>query len=275
MGYSVLLAVCMYGMLLGVSRGFRDGDIRLLGGRSSSEGTVLIYHRFRWGAICDYSWDIRDANVACRQIGFVSAIAATARSRYGQGRRFKWMSYMHCRGNEIHLTQCRYPGYGRGTRHRFCSGRFTSAGVKCREHDTTTTTTTRATTPKPTTAKPTTTTTTTTPKPIIRVIDNGPAAMMDGRNSGYVILPDINPGSSVSLRDPAYSNVLGADNEISQNRVMIPVTPAPTARPTTTTTTTTPKPTTTTTTTPKPTTTTTTPKPTTTTTTTPKPTTTT
>ncbi|XP_069140618.1 uncharacterized protein [Argopecten irradians] len=274
MGYSVMIAVCMYGMLLGVSSGFRDGDIRLLGGSSPSEGTVLVYHRFRWGAICDYSWDLRDANVACRQLGFVSAIEATSSSRFGQGRRFKWMSYMHCRGNEIHLTQCRFPGYGRGIRHRFCSGRFTSAGVKCRAPVTTTTTTTKATTPKPTTPKPTTTT----PKPIFRSIDTGPAAMMDGRNSGYVILPDINPGSSVALSDNVYGDVFGVDNRVQNN-----ITPAPTARPTTTTTTTTPRPTTTTTTTttttsttPRPTTTTTTtPKPTTTTTTTPKPTTTT
>ncbi|XP_021363945.1 soluble scavenger receptor cysteine-rich domain-containing protein SSC5D-like [Mizuhopecten yessoensis] len=270
MGYTVFLALCTYGMLLGMSRALKDGDIKLVGGRSSSEGTVLVYHMYRWGAICDFSWDLRDANVACRQLGLVGAIASTSRSRFGQGRRLKWMSYMHCRGNERHLTECRYPGYGRGTRYRFCSGRHTSAGVKCRTPVTTTSSTTiKITTPK-------TTTKTTTPKPSVRAIDTGPAALMDGRDSGYVILPNINPESSLSIRDQSHNSVNGVNDEVSQNRILLPATPAPTARQPTTTTTTTQKPTTTTTTTttPRPTTitTTTTPKPTTTT---PKPTTTT
>ncbi|OWF45340.1 Lysyl oxidase-like 3 [Mizuhopecten yessoensis] len=176
MGYTVFLALCTYGMLLGMSRALKDGDIKLVGGRSSSEGTVLVYHMYRWGAICDFSWDLRDANVACRQLGLVGAIASTSRSRFGQGRRLKWMSYMHCRGNERHLTECRYPGYGRGTRYRFCSGRHTSAGVKCRTPVTTTSSTTiKITTPK-------TTTKTTTPKPSkIQVRIAGGRQDTDGR----------------------------------------------------------------------------------------------
>lgn len=65
---------------------FSDGDIRLVGGSSSSEGTVLVFHENKWGSICDYHWDIRDANVACRQLGYPRALQYIHGSRFGRGR---------------------------------------------------------------------------------------------------------------------------------------------------------------------------------------------
>lgn len=44
--------------------------VRLRNGTSASEGRVEIYVNSRWGPICDFSWDIRDAAVACRQLGY-------------------------------------------------------------------------------------------------------------------------------------------------------------------------------------------------------------
>ena len=44
--------------------------IRLVGGSSPSEGRVEINVNGRWGTICDFSWDVRDATVVCRQLGF-------------------------------------------------------------------------------------------------------------------------------------------------------------------------------------------------------------
>lgn len=64
-----------------------EGSLRLVGGRSKNEGTVLIYHWSRWGAICDDYWDIRDANVVCNELGFAGAKEAHRRSRFGKGRR--------------------------------------------------------------------------------------------------------------------------------------------------------------------------------------------
>jgi hypothetical protein len=65
---------------------FSDGDIRLVGGSSPSEGTVLVFHENKWGSICDYHWDIRDANVACRQLGYPRALQYIHGSRFGRGR---------------------------------------------------------------------------------------------------------------------------------------------------------------------------------------------
>ncbi|OTF75681.1 hypothetical protein BLA29_014490 [Euroglyphus maynei] len=64
-----------------------EGMIRLIGGRTMFEGNVEINHFNQWGMICDDEWDLYDANVACRQLGFVlGAIMATNNSRYGQGK---------------------------------------------------------------------------------------------------------------------------------------------------------------------------------------------
>ena len=47
-----------------------NGDVRLIGGINDAEGRVeLCYNNF-WGQVCDNSWDITDANVLCRQLGY-------------------------------------------------------------------------------------------------------------------------------------------------------------------------------------------------------------
>ena len=112
---------------------FSDGDIRLVGGSSSSEGTVLVFHENKWGSICDYHWDIRDANVACRQLGYPRALQYIHSSRFGRGRRRVWLADVYCRGTESRLSKCYNPGWGRLYRRheRACRGHKHSAGIVC------------------------------------------------------------------------------------------------------------------------------------------------
>ena len=46
-----------------------EGDIKLAGSSKRSEGRVMIYHNGKWGSICGTGWDIKDANIACQQLG--------------------------------------------------------------------------------------------------------------------------------------------------------------------------------------------------------------
>ncbi|XP_025830817.1 protein bark beetle [Agrilus planipennis] len=44
--------------------------IRLLGGKTASEGRLQIKIDNRWGTVCNYGWDIIDAALVCHQLGF-------------------------------------------------------------------------------------------------------------------------------------------------------------------------------------------------------------
>lgn len=64
-----------------------EGKVRLVGGKTLFEGNVEVLHRGRWGSICDDQWQLAEATVACRQMGFVlGARKATTGSRYGQAK---------------------------------------------------------------------------------------------------------------------------------------------------------------------------------------------
>ena len=61
-----------------------DGALRLVNG-DQTEGRVEICFDDMWGTVCDDFWDINNARVACRQLGFRDAIQATRFASFGPG----------------------------------------------------------------------------------------------------------------------------------------------------------------------------------------------
>jgi len=60
------------------------------GGNVVSHGRVEVYNRGIWEAVCSDDWDLKDANVVCRQLGFEGALTETKLGAFGretEGRR--------------------------------------------------------------------------------------------------------------------------------------------------------------------------------------------
>ncbi len=84
----------------------------LRGGNSPYKGRVEVYHDGRWGTVCDDGWDLNDANVVCRQLGYREAWRAAREATYGQGGGPIWMDDLRCRGDEESLGDCPFSGWG-------------------------------------------------------------------------------------------------------------------------------------------------------------------
>ena len=98
------------------------------GGSTPNEGRVEIQYNGVWGTVCDDYWDINDATVVCKQLGYRSATRASSNAEFGSGSSGSpiWLDDVSCTGSETQLSDCSSNGWGNHNCHH-----YEDAGVIC------------------------------------------------------------------------------------------------------------------------------------------------
>ena len=91
-----------------------------MGGNGTHEGNVFLDGM----PICGYSWDIKDAWIVCKQLGFASVVKFTTNSQFGRVNDLFRMRYVNCLGTERQLADCPH------TKDGSCYS-YIAAGVIC------------------------------------------------------------------------------------------------------------------------------------------------
>ncbi|XP_072016975.1 scavenger receptor cysteine-rich domain superfamily protein-like [Amphiura filiformis] len=111
----------------GFAKATCQATVRLKGGSNPMEGNVEVLYEGQWGAICDDSWDINDAEVVCRQLGNYEAVSATCCSKFGAVEETILLDDVNCEGSESRIEDCYHGSWGSHN-----CGSSESAGVVCR-----------------------------------------------------------------------------------------------------------------------------------------------
>ena len=138
--------LCLVAVLVPLSGGMSpswaqptEGDLRIIPLAETDEqyetdaeyeGRLEIYYDEEWGGICDDFWGIKDARVACKELGYPDATEAL-RELDGPPNASMWLDSMNCTGSEESLVDCDHAGWGPHNPDH-CGDQGEYAGVECK-----------------------------------------------------------------------------------------------------------------------------------------------
>ena len=101
--------------------------VRLRGSPSPNMGRVEVYYAGKWGSVYSSGWDIKDATVVCRQLGFTKALLAGEKLFCSITLPFFFQNF-GCYGNESAIDQCAWDFFGYTWSSSYCANVICSNG---------------------------------------------------------------------------------------------------------------------------------------------------
>ncbi|XP_064610534.1 serine protease svh-1-like isoform X2 [Liolophura sinensis] len=101
-------------------------EVRMVNGDDDHSGRLEVKYLGEWGTVCDDGWNLPDATVVCKMLGYRGAVRASTQAEYGQGNRNILLSNVRCQGNELRLDDCPHDPW----RQHNCQP-YETAGVVC------------------------------------------------------------------------------------------------------------------------------------------------
>ena len=91
---------------------FTPVDVRLIGGNISREGRVEVFYQGSWGTVCDDLFDLDDADVVCRMLGYDRAGNVLPNAYFGEGMGDIVVDDLQCEGDELNIGRCAQNTFG-------------------------------------------------------------------------------------------------------------------------------------------------------------------
>ncbi|XP_069095262.1 deleted in malignant brain tumors 1 protein-like isoform X2 [Pleurodeles waltl] len=105
-----------------------NSDVRVINGTTACRGRLEVRYLEVWRSVCDFTWDMKEAHVACRQIGCGPALAAEKNGFYGFGQSDIVLEILSCNGTETSVMECQRRDWTSAR-----CGRSNAVGVICNE----------------------------------------------------------------------------------------------------------------------------------------------
>ncbi|XP_071964552.1 uncharacterized protein [Antedon mediterranea] len=104
---------CVHSGAANIITNYGEGDIRLADGPNPFQGRLEIYHDESWGTVCSDGWNENNAQVVCRQLGFLGGVLLdNVVNKYPVPSNISiHLSNVVCDGLEPALTECQYNGW--------------------------------------------------------------------------------------------------------------------------------------------------------------------